>query len=123
MSFDNVYREFILDHYRDPNNKGRLEEYDLKEEGLNPHCGDKIEMFLKLENGKISKIKHDGTGCAISQAGASLITQEVKNKSRDDILNITIEEMKELLKIPIDYTREKCATLALDTIQQALENK
>ena len=122
MSFDNVYREFILDHYRNPNNKGKLDDYDLKEEGVNPHCGDKIEVFIKLENNKVTKIKHDGVGCAISQAGASLITEEVKNKSRDDILKINTKEMKGMLQIPIDYTREKCATLALNTIKQILEN-
>ena len=124
MNFpDEVYREFILDHYRDPANKGKLEDFDFKQEGLNPHCGDRIEVFLELEQGKVTDISHDGSGCAISQAGASLITEEVKGLNEQEIKNITKEDMVELLQIPVDYTREKCAMLALQTIKKALDEK
>lgn len=124
MNFpEEVYREFILDHYRDPNNKGRLEDFDINQEGLNPHCGDRIEIFLKIDNGKVVNIKHDGAGCAISQAAASLITEEIKNMNVSKIKNIGKEKMIEFLQIPVDYTREKCAMLALKTIKQAIDEK
>lgn len=124
MNFpDEVYREFILDHYRDPANKGKLDDFDIKKEGLNPHCGDRIEVFLELENNRVTDISHDGSGCAISQAGASLITEEVKGLNKQEIKNITKKDMVELLQIPVDYTREKCAMLALKTIKKSLDEK
>lgn len=118
-----VYREFILDLNRNPKNKKKLENCDIKQEGLNPHCGDKIELYFKLENGKINEVGWDGVGCAISQAATSLFTEEIKKEEVKKIQTFNKQEMFELLEIPIDYTREKCALLALNTVKKALSDK
>ncbi|MFB6226170.1 MAG: iron-sulfur cluster assembly scaffold protein [Candidatus Paceibacteria bacterium] len=118
-----VYREFILNLNRNPKNKERLSQFDIKEEGLNPHCGDKIELFLELEEGKINKVGWEGVGCAISQAASSLFTEEIKQKNINQVKAFNKNDMLDLLEIPIDYTREKCALLAFSTAKKALSDK
>ncbi|HYX55890.1 MAG TPA: SUF system NifU family Fe-S cluster assembly protein, partial [Nitrososphaeraceae archaeon] len=91
---DDIYREIILDHYRNPRNKGRLEHADVSTHDSNPLCGDEIDIHLKVEEGKIKDIKFEGRGCAISQASASMLTEmvldkpltAVKDLAKDDIL-------------------------------------
>ena len=117
---NDIYREFILDLYRNPHNKKTLEVFDVELRGHNPGCGDEYSIRIKLTGDTIADIGYTGDGCAISHAALSLVTDEVCGKTKADIAVLTRERMLALLDIPIDYTREKCAMLGLDTIQKAL---
>ena len=117
---DELYRDFILDHYRNPRNAGRLEAPDATFEDNNPLCGDKIRMDIKLRNGVVDDIKFSGRGCAISQASASLLTESVKGKSLAEVAKIGKEDVLENLGIAISAARLKCALLGLKVLKQAL---
>lgn len=118
---DSLYKEVILDLYRNPLNKKVLLDYDFKHKEFNPSCGDEIEIMIKFdEEGNVLDIGHQGQGCAISQAAVSLLTEEVKNKNKQEIKSFTQKEMLDLLEIPISHTRIKCALLGLKTLQEIL---
>lgn len=117
---EELYRDFILDHYRNPRNAGRLEPADATYEDNNPLCGDKIRMDLKLHNGVIEDIKFAGRGCAISQASASLLTEEVKGKTVGEVAKIGKEDVLANLGIHISPARLKCALLGLKVLKSAL---
>jgi nitrogen fixation protein NifU and related proteins len=117
---EELYRDFILDHYRNPRNAGTLEKPDATFEDNNPLCGDKIRMDLKLRDGVIEDIKFRGRGCAISQASASLLTEAVKGKTVAEVERIGKEEVLENLGIQISAARLKCALLGLKVLKQAL---
>jgi len=117
---DELYRDFILDHYRNPRNSGTLEKPDATFEDNNPMCGDKIRMDVKLRDGVVEDIKFRGRGCAISQASASLLTEAVKGKSLREIAAVGKEQVLENLGIPISAARLKCALLGLKVLKTAL---
>ncbi|MDQ6767856.1 MAG: SUF system NifU family Fe-S cluster assembly protein [Candidatus Eremiobacteraeota bacterium] len=120
---DELYRDFILDHYRNPRNAGTLEKPDASFEDNNPLCGDKIRMDVKLRDGLVSDIKFSGRGCAISQASASLLTEAVKGMPLADVAKIGKEDVLENLGINISAVRLKCALLGLKVLKQALALK
>src|SRR5215212_4957894 len=109
---DDLYRENILDHYKQPRNWGELPDADLEFEDSNPLCGDELRVQLKLgDDGKIADIAFSGQGCAISQASASLASEEVKGMTPDELLKLDRDFILELLGIDISATRLKCALL------------
>lgn len=120
---DALYRDFILDHYRNPRNAGTLDEPDASFEDLNPLCGDKIRMDLRISNGVVEDVKFKGRGCAISQASASLLTEAIKGKKIGEIDAIGKDEVLENLGISISAARLKCALLGLKVLKQALALK
>jgi nitrogen fixation protein NifU and related proteins len=115
-----LYRDFILDHYRNPRNAGTLESPDATFEDNNPLCGDRIRMDVKLQDGVVADIKFKGRGCAISMASASLLTEAVKGKTLAEIARIGKEGVLENLGIEISAARLKCALLGLKVLKQAL---
>jgi nitrogen fixation protein NifU and related proteins len=117
---EELYRDFILDHYRNPRNAGTLAAPDATFEDNNPLCGDKIRMDLKLRDGVIEEIRFQGRGCAISQASASLLTEIVKGKTVAEVGKISKEDVLENLGIPISAARLKCALLGLKVLKSAL---
>ena len=117
---DELYRDFILDHYRNPRNAGTLASPDATFEDNNPMCGDKIRMDVQLHDGVVSDIKFQGRGCAISQASASLLTEAVKGKSLAEISKIGKEDVLQNLGIAISAARLRCALLGLKVLKQAL---
>ena len=117
---EELYRDFILDHYRNPRNAGTLEGADASFEDNNPLCGDKIRMDLRLRNGIIEDIRFAGRGCAISQASASLLTEAVKGKSVKEVEKLSKEDILENLGISISPARLKCALLGLKVLKHAL---
>ena len=117
---EDLYRNFILDHYRNPRNAGTLESPDASFEDTNPLCGDKIRMDVKLHDGVVSDVKFRGRGCAISQASASLLTEEIKGKTLNEINKMSKEDVLANLGITISAARLKCALLGLKVLKEAL---
>lgn len=115
-----LYAENILDHYRHPRHKVAVNEPTVTHEEANMSCGDRIEIFLKLNDEKISEIGWTGEGCAISQAAMSLLSEEVIEKSIKDIESMDPTHIHELLGVPIGPRRTKCALLCLHTLKNAL---
>jgi nitrogen fixation protein NifU and related proteins len=120
---DELYRDFILDHYRNPRNAGTLDDADASFEDINPLCGDKIRMDLKIRDNVVTDVKFKGRGCAISQASASLLTEEIKGKTLAEISKIGKEAVLENVGINISAARLKCALLGLKVLKQALALK
>jgi nitrogen fixation NifU-like protein len=114
---DDFYREEILEHYRHPHNKGRLENPDITYEDHNPFCGDRIGMDLRIKDNRVADVRFWGHGCAISQASASMLTDEIKGKTVDEIKALTRDDILEMLGIPIGPVRMKCALLALKVLK------
>jgi len=139
---DLLYQEIILDHNKNPRNFGELEDATHKAVGHNPLCGDHIEIFLKVKDGKVEDVKFKGVGCAISKASASIMTTVLKGKTLDEVKNlfekfhnvltskpdepVNTEELGKLAvfagvrEFPV---RVKCATLAWHTLIEAIEKK
>ncbi|HJW22996.1 MAG TPA: SUF system NifU family Fe-S cluster assembly protein [Candidatus Limnocylindrales bacterium] len=117
---DDLYRDYILEHYRRPHNFGVLEDATTSHEGANPLCGDRITLQLRVKDGAIDAVAFTGRGCAISQASASLLTDEIKGKPVETAASITSSDVLDLLGIEISPARMKCALLSLDTLQHAL---
>jgi nitrogen fixation NifU-like protein len=141
---EDLYREVILDHFKSPRNKGKIESPTLSNEGVNPLCGDEIEITALLANGIVKDIKFIGHGCAISQASASMMTESIKGKPIEKAALIAaqfkglllpdghgevptnkgvdlgdLEALEGVKKYPV---RVKCATLAWNTFVDALKN-
>ena len=114
---DDLYRELILDHYQHPHNHGEIAGADISYEDSNPLCGDKIRIDIKLKNNLVEDVKFNGKGCAISQASASMLTDELIGKSLDDIKKMDKQFVLDLLGIPLGPTRIKCALLPLKVIK------
>jgi nitrogen fixation NifU-like protein len=114
-----MFTEIILDYYRHPRNHGKVSHPDASARDSNPLCGDAIEMSLKLDGNKIKEVKFDGTGCAISQAAASMLTEHVEGKSLESIKDLTKHDVLSLLNIPISPVRLKCALLGLKVLKLA----
>ena len=114
---DDLYKEIILDHYQHPHNHGTLPSPDISHEDSNPLCGDKIRIDLKVKDNVVQDVKFDGKGCAISQASASMLTDELIGKSLDDIKKIDKDFIYNMLGIPLSPTRVKCALLSLKVVK------
>jgi nitrogen fixation NifU-like protein len=133
---DDLYQEIILDHSKRPRNCHAMQDANRKAEGYNPLCGDKLKLYVKIENDVVTDASFEGSGCAISTASASLMTESLKGKSRDeamklldrfhDLLTTDTPVSKDLGKLVVfcgvrDYpARVKCATLAWHTLKSAL---
>lgn len=117
---DQLYRDQILEHYKRPHNFGRIAEPDLEFEDTNPFCGDEQHVTIRLDGeGRVAEIAFEGQGCAISTAATSLLTDELRGKTREELLALPKEEVLDLLGIEISATRMKCAMLGLKVVKSA----
>ena len=119
---DDLYRDYILEHYRRPHNFGVIEEPTASFEGSNPLCGDRITIQLGIENGLVERVGFTRRGCAISQASASLLTDEIKGKPVAEVAAYRADDLLDLLGIEISPARLKCAMLSHDSLQHVLED-
>ena len=115
-----IYQENIIDHYKNPHNKKVINDFTLTHQELNPLCGDKIILYLKIVNGVIKNVSFQGDGCAISQASVSMLTDLIMGKTLDEVKTYSEKEIYHLLGIPISHTRQKCALLSLKTLKRGL---
>ena len=118
--FDQLYREVILDHYRNPRGHGVLEHPDAEAEGQNPLCGDEISISLAFDGDTISDVRFEGRGCAISQAATSMLMEMVKGRSATKVAAMPKEELLDEVGIPLTPVRLKCAILGLGVLKLAL---
>lgn len=118
---DQLYRELILDHYKNPRNYGLLDPADARAEGQNPLCGDEVTVTVRLGEGDvIEEVGFDGRGCAISQAATSMLSDLVKGRTAEDVARMPKEELLDELGIPLTPVRLKCAILGLGVLKLAL---
>ena len=131
---EDLYREIILDHYRTPRNRGELDAPAVSAEGHNPLCGDEIRIFVDVQDGVVTDVRFNGSGCSISQSSASMMTSAIKGKPVDQVKAIVkkfksmmtvdeslnlgdLEALQGVVKFPV---RIKCATLGWNTLLDAL---
>ncbi len=118
---DQLYRDIILEHWKNPQNYGVVQNADIDVEENNPYCGDRIRLTLNLKKGRIKDIAFTAEGCAISKASASLFTQDLKDKSFIDLKKIQGQDVLDLLGISLTPTRTKCALLIYATLNKGLK--
>jgi nitrogen fixation protein NifU and related proteins len=119
-AMEQMYHENILDHYKHPHNFGELKGASVHHHEHNPLCGDTIDLYLTIQDGKVADVKFTGKGCAISQASASMLTDEIKGKAIVEIEKLTKDSILEMLGITLSPIRLKCAMLSLDTLKNAV---
>lgn len=117
---NDLYREDILEHFRNPSNFGKIDRFDATARQLNPFCGDEIEVFLAFDDNKVKDISFQGKGCAISLAAMSLLTETVIGKTKKELTKFSEQDMLSLLKIEVSETRKKCAFLGLSVLKDCL---
>ena len=115
--WDELYRENILDHYKNPRCRGTLDHPDITYEDANPLCGDQLRIDIEVKDGKIEKIRHSGHGCSISQAAASMLCERMEGHPLEEVKALTKEDVLELLGIELGPVRLKCALLPLKVLK------
>jgi len=125
MSDQDLYQEFIIELYKNPLNFGTIENAEYKAEMYNPTCGDRVVIYLKVKDNKVVDAKHDGKGCAISQASASLFTEYLRGKTIEEVMKLGKNDIMGLIKIDLSKnpTRIRCALLPLDALKKALKKE
>jgi nitrogen fixation NifU-like protein len=120
--FDQLYREVILDHYKNPRGHGVIEGADAQAEGQNPLCGDEVSIYVAFgsDGETIDEVKFSGRGCAISQAATSMLMEMVEGRTATEVATLEKDELLEEIGIPLTPIRLKCAMLGLTTLKVAL---
>ena len=118
--FDQLYREVILDHYKNPHGHGVIDGADAEAEGQNPLCGDEVSIAVAFEGDTIADVKFQGRGCAISQAATSMLMDMVKGRTAQEVASMSRDELLDEVGIPLTPVRLKCALLGLGVLKLAL---
>jgi nitrogen fixation protein NifU and related proteins len=117
---DDLYRDYILEHYKRPRNFGELQPHDLEAKEHNPLCGDELGVQIRVKDDRIEDLRFHGHGCAISQAAASIASDELKGMRLEEVRDLGADWMIDLLGIPVSATRRKCALLNLKVVRGAV---
>jgi nitrogen fixation NifU-like protein len=116
-----MYQENILEHYRHPHNKRKLDPSDIQTREMNPLCGDEITVYVLFgKDEKVAEVAYEGQGCAISQASMSMLTDELKGKSLDEVAKMGPDDIQEMVMVPLSPVRMKCATLGIKAVQKGI---
>jgi nitrogen fixation NifU-like protein len=116
-----MYQANIIDHNKHPRNFGELPDANAKAHAANPLCGDELDFFLKFDDqNTLSEVKFSGRGCAITMASASMLSEKLKDMPRNEIEKLQNDDIVKLLGVEINPARMRCATLSLETVQQAV---
>jgi nitrogen fixation NifU-like protein len=118
---DDIYTQNIIEHSKSPRHAGKLDGATVTQEANNPSCGDKLTLYLKIENGSVTDASFDGIGCAISTAASSMLLDSIIGKTLDDLKIMTPGDMYTMLGIEISPGRTQCALLAYDALTDALK--
>jgi nitrogen fixation NifU-like protein len=118
--FDELYREVILDHYKNPRGHGVVEPSDVEAEGMNPLCGDEVSISIAFDGDMIEEVRFQGRGCAISQAATSMLMDMVKGRTAHEVARMDRETLLDEVGIPLGPVRLKCALLGLSVLRLAL---
>ena len=117
---EDIYRQYILEHYREPHNHGRLDHPDIHAADTNPLCGDRIELDLQVADGRVTEVRFSGRGCAISQAAASMLTERIEGATLDELRALRPADILEMLGVEIGPARQRCALLCLRVLHQGI---
>ncbi|MGH2533004.1 MAG: Fe-S cluster assembly sulfur transfer protein SufU [Thermomicrobiales bacterium] len=117
---DTIYREIILDHFKNPRHKGVLDPADFSYEDVNPLCGDEVRIDVRVKDARVDEIAFSGRGCAVSQASASILTEMVEGMSLDEVKALTKDDLLEEIGIPVSPARLKCALLSLKVLKAGI---
>ena len=117
---DSLYREVILDHYKNPRGHGVIDGADAEAEGQNPLCGDEVSIAVSFEGDTIADVRFQGRGCAISQAATSMLMDMVRGRTAQEVASMSRDELLEEVGIPLTPVRLKCALLGLGVLKLAL---
>ena len=120
---DDLYRQYILDHFREPRNYGAIEDADIHAADTNPLCGDRIAFDLKIQDGRVKEVRFSGRGCAISQASASMLTEKIEGASLEELQALTPQDVFDMLGVEIGPARQRCALLSLRVLHQGIGGK
>jgi len=118
---DSIYREQLMEHYKNPQNRGKMDNAQVEVVGNNPLCGDEISMQLKVEDSKIKDIMFDGSACAVTVASSSILTEAIKGKSLEEAKKMSKEELLDLLGVELTTSRVKCASLPLEALHNLIQ--
>lgn len=118
-----LYREHLLDHYHHPRGWGLTPDADIKERGFNPLCGDEVTIQLHLDGDVVQEMSFEGSGCVVSRAAASLLTEYIAGKTMVDVMTWSAEDMTALIGVVVPPARLACVLLPLKTVQLALANE
>jgi len=117
---DDLYRQYILEHYREPRHHGHLDQPDIAAVDTNPLCGDRVEIDLKVEDGRVTEVGFVGRGCAISQASTSMLTEKIAGATLEELRALTPDDILEMLGVEIGPARQRCALLALRVLHEGI---
>jgi nitrogen fixation NifU-like protein len=117
---DDIYRQYILEHYRDPRNHGHLDQPDIHAADTNPLCGDRVEIDLHVRDDRVTDVRFSGRGCAISQASASMLTEKIEGATLDELRALTPQDILDMLGVEIGPARQRCALLSLRVLHQGI---
>ena len=120
---DELYKQRLIDHHKNPRNKGKIDDADVEKKDKNPMCGDVVEMYLQIDDGTVKNVAFEGKGCVICLATSSILTEEFMDKDVTDIVDMDKDDVMDIIGIDLETTRIKCATLPLlATKKGILEN-
>lgn len=117
---DDIYRQYILEHYREPRNHGALEHPDIHAADTNPLCGDRIEIDLNVADDRVTAVRFRGRGCAISQASASMLTEKIEGATLEELRALRPQDILDMLGVEIGPARQRCALLALRVLHEGI---
>jgi nitrogen fixation NifU-like protein len=116
-----IYREEFMEIYKNPMNYGKIENPSVLQHGVNESCGDEMDLYLKIEGGKIKDAKFEASACSVSVVSSAVLTEEIIGKSLTEIETLDKEKLLSLIGVNLTTSRVKCATLPLDTLKKAIE--